>query len=66
MPDRTDLVDLARELGEIAGTTADPETGRRLAELVERMLEKAGLPPDIPRNGSTMSLSPQPRVNATE
>lgn len=45
MNDKTDIVELARELAEIARTTTDQETGRRLVELVERLLGEAGLPP---------------------
>jgi hypothetical protein len=43
MDDITDLVD---ELAEIARTTTDPETGKRLMELIERLLRDAGLPPE--------------------
>jgi hypothetical protein len=46
MPNDTDLLDLARKIAEIASTTTDPETGRQLMELVERLLREAGLPPD--------------------
>ena len=42
MTNKMDPVELARELGEIARTTTDPETGRRLAELVKRLLAAAG------------------------
>ena len=54
MTNKMDPVELARELGEIARTTTDPETGRRLAELVKRLLAAAGLPPDDePGGGET-------------
>ena len=39
-----DPVDLANEIAEIASTTNDSEIGRRLVELVKRLLEAAGLP----------------------
>ncbi len=39
-----DLVQLACDIAAIASTTADPETGRRLVELVDRLLTTAGLP----------------------
>ncbi len=51
MTNKVDPVDLARELAEIARTTTDPETGRRLAELVKRLLAAAGLPPDDEAGG---------------
>jgi hypothetical protein len=47
MNDKTDLVELARALAEIAKTTTDQKTGRLLLELIERLLREAGLPPDI-------------------
>jgi hypothetical protein len=37
MTNKMDPVELARELGEIARTTTDPETGRRLTEFVKRL-----------------------------
>jgi hypothetical protein len=49
MSDRIDVVELAREIAKIASTTTDPETGRLLMELVERLLEQAGLPPATER-----------------
>lgn len=45
MSDKFDVVELARELARIASTTSDPETGRLLLELVDRLLRQAGLPP---------------------
>jgi hypothetical protein len=51
MTNTIDPVELARELGEIARTTTDPETGRRLAELVKRLLTLGGLPPDDETGG---------------
>jgi len=44
MNDRIDIVELARELAEIARTTTDQKTGRLLMELIERLLQEAGLP----------------------
>jgi hypothetical protein len=41
-----DLLDLADELAEIARVTNDPATGRRLMQLVNRLLTAAGLPPE--------------------
>jgi hypothetical protein len=40
-----DLVELAHEIAGIASTTTDPETGRRLLKLVEKLMQAAGLPP---------------------
>jgi hypothetical protein len=51
MTNNLDLVDLAREIAEIARTTTDPETGRLLTELVTTLLEEAGLPPDDDKGG---------------
>lgn len=51
---KIELTDLARELGEIASATTDPETGRQLTELIERMLEAAGLPPDDDAGGGEL------------
>jgi hypothetical protein len=45
MTDRTDLENVASEIAEIARTTKDLETGRRLMELVARLLTEAGLSP---------------------
>ena len=45
MTDKIDVVELAHELARIASTTRDPETGRQLMEVVERILGAAGLPP---------------------
>jgi hypothetical protein len=39
------LEHLADELAAIAKSTTDPETARRLTEVVKRLLEAAGLPP---------------------
>jgi hypothetical protein len=44
MSEKVDIVNLAHELAEIASTTSDPETGRRLMEVVEKILRAAGLP----------------------
>lgn len=47
MTDKTNIVELADELAEIAKTTSDPATGMRLMKIVERLLVEAGLsPPD--------------------
>jgi hypothetical protein len=45
MSDKIDVLALAHEIAEIAGKTKDVDTGRRLMELVERLLRAAGLPP---------------------
>jgi hypothetical protein len=39
-----DVVQLACEIAEIASTTEDPETGRRLVNLADQLLTAAGLP----------------------
>jgi hypothetical protein len=44
MADAIDLVQLACDIAAIASTTGDPETGRRLVNLVDRLLTTAGLP----------------------
>ena len=44
MTNSIDPVALADEIAEIARTTNDRETGRRLLELVNKLLEAAGLP----------------------
>ncbi len=44
MADEIDPVELACEIAEIASTTRDPETGRRLVTLADRLLTPAGLP----------------------
>lgn len=46
MTEEISIVELAREIAAIASATTDPETGRLLMELVGRLLEAAGLPPD--------------------
>ncbi len=45
MSDKIDVVELAHDLTMIASTTRDPETGRQLMEVVEKILRAAGLPP---------------------
>ena len=45
MTDKIDVVELAHELARIASATRDPETGRQLMGIVERILAAAGLPP---------------------
>ncbi len=45
MPDKIDVAELAREIAKIASTTSDPETGRRLMEIVEILMRAVGLPP---------------------
>ena len=44
MADEIDPVELACEIAGIASATGDPETGRRLVNLVDRLLTTAGLP----------------------
>ena len=39
-----DLVQLVCDIAAIASTTGDPETGRQLVDLVDRLLTAAGLP----------------------
>lgn len=46
MTDEIDVEELAERLAEIASTTTDPRAGELLVELVRRLLESAGLPPD--------------------
>ena len=54
MTDKTNIVELADELAEIAKTTSDPATGMRLMKIVERLLVEAGLsPPDHEDGGET-------------
>jgi hypothetical protein len=55
MTEQISIVELAHELAAIASTTMDPETGRLLTELVERLLEAAGLPPDDEGGGELPS-----------
>ncbi len=45
MADKIDVAELAREIAKIASTTSDPETGRRLMEIVEILMRAVGLPP---------------------
>jgi hypothetical protein len=45
MADKIDVAELAREIAKIASTTCDPETGRRLMEIVEILMRAVGLPP---------------------
>ncbi len=45
MNNKIDVVELSRELAEIARRSTDPETGRLLMEVIERLLNEAGLPP---------------------
>jgi hypothetical protein len=45
MPQTIDLVELTHELAKIASSTTDPNTGRHLMELIERLMRQAGLPP---------------------
>ncbi len=52
MNESTDLLDLATGLADIARTTTDVVTGRRLMALVDRLLTEAGLPAD--RGGSDL------------
>ena len=46
MTDKIDPVELAYTIAEIARTTSDPETGRRLMQLVETLLGVASLSSD--------------------
>jgi hypothetical protein len=46
MNSNSDIVELASEIAEIARTTTDPEAGRRLMQLVHRLLTEAGLDPE--------------------
>jgi hypothetical protein len=46
MNDATDLLSLADAIAEIARTTTDAATGRRLMALLTSILEAAGLPSD--------------------
>jgi hypothetical protein len=39
-----DAVEIANAIAEIASKTQEPETARRLMELVDRLLTQAGLP----------------------
>jgi|KBSMisStaDraftv2_1062788.scaffolds.fasta_scaffold10805267_1 hypothetical protein len=39
-------VEIADTLAKIASQTTDPETGRQLMELVDRLLTEVGLSPD--------------------
>jgi hypothetical protein len=41
MTNKIDIVELAHEIAEIARTTTDPETGRLLIELVNKLLSRA-------------------------
>jgi rRNA pseudouridine-1189 N-methylase Emg1 (Nep1/Mra1 family) len=40
-----DLLEVAREIAEIASETREPETARRLIELVDQLLQEGSLPP---------------------
>ncbi|HUB49605.1 MAG TPA: hypothetical protein VMB73_31920 [Acetobacteraceae bacterium] len=48
MPDAIDLLELAHEIARTASTTTDPETARVLLQLVEKLMQVAGLPPGQP------------------
>ena len=39
-------LDLAKELAKIASNTTDSDTGNKIMEVVQRLLEAAGLEPD--------------------
>jgi len=45
METRIDVLELATEIAEIAGTTTDRKAARRLLDLADRLLSEAGLPP---------------------
>ena len=47
-----DPIVIADALAEIASRTREPETARRLLELVEHLLTGAGLPPEDPAGHS--------------
>jgi hypothetical protein len=47
MTNLIDVAELARDLAKIASATCDPETGRQLVEIVERIHRVLGLPPAI-------------------
>ena len=47
MANNIDIVDLAREIAEIARATRDTDTGEALIGLVRKLLEAADLPPDV-------------------
>jgi hypothetical protein len=51
MADTRELVDLARELAEIAGRATDPETSRLLLELVDLLLTQTDPPQGSARPG---------------
>jgi hypothetical protein len=48
LPTHFDPIEIADTLAEIARQTQDPATGRRLMELVDRLLTEAGLPVERP------------------
>lgn len=45
MTNPIDVAELAHDLTKIASATSDPETGRQLMEIVERIYHALGLPP---------------------
>ena len=51
MSHRSDIVDLASEIADIARSTTDAETGVRLMRLVHRLLTEAGLDPEPDQDG---------------
>lgn len=54
MTDRINIIELADELAEIARATTDAAAGARLMKLVDRLLARAGLPPDDETGGGDM------------
>ena len=58
MSERTEIVDLADELAEIARETPDGQTGRLLMELVHRLWTDAGLDADEEYGGGELPGEP--------
>jgi hypothetical protein len=58
MSERTEIVDLADELAEIARETPDGQTGRLLMELVHRLWMGAGLDADEEYGGGELPGEP--------
>jgi hypothetical protein len=58
MTERTDIVDLANEIADIARQTSDPDTGRLLMDLVHRLWTEAGLGSDETSGGGDLPGEP--------
>jgi hypothetical protein len=58
MSHRSDIVDLASEIADIARSTTDAETGLRLMRLVHRLLTEAGLDPEPGQDGPSAGALP--------